>query len=67
MIALEILKLAQQRIELGVGDFRRGVDVIALFVMADLSAELFDAGRGIHGGDESETGTTDLRLELELI
>ena len=49
VIALEILELAQQRIELGVGDLRRGVDVIALFVMADLLAELVDAGRGIHG------------------
>src|SRR5688500_14982447 len=37
VIALEILELAQQRIELGVGDFRRGLDVIALFVMANLS------------------------------
>ncbi len=48
VIALEILELAQQRIELGVGDLRRGVDVVALFVMADLSAELVYAGGGIH-------------------
>ncbi len=50
MIALEVLELAQQRIELGVGDLRRGLDVVALFVMADLLAELVDAGRWIHGG-----------------
>ncbi len=49
MIALEILQLAQERVELGVGDLRVLVDVVALFVMADLLAKLFDAGGGIHG------------------
>jgi hypothetical protein len=48
MIALEILQLAQQRIIFGVGDFRRGLDVITFFVMADELAELFDASGRIH-------------------
>ena len=39
MIALEVLQLAQQRVELGVGDLRGRIDVVALFVMADLLAE----------------------------
>jgi hypothetical protein len=40
--SLEGLQLAQQRVELGVGDLRRIVNVVELFVMADAFAERSD-------------------------
>ncbi len=52
MISLEILELVQERVELGVGDRRVLVDVVALFEMTDLLAKLFDAGCGIQGESE---------------
>ena len=39
MVALERLQLLQQGVELGVGDLGVVVDVVALFVVADLLAE----------------------------
>ena len=48
MLALEGLELLHQRIERIVGDFRIVVNVVALFVMPDLIAELLDAGGGVH-------------------
>jgi hypothetical protein len=48
VIALEPLELVHELVELGVANLRSGVDVVAVFVMADLSTKLFDAGRGIH-------------------
>ncbi len=47
MIALEVLELVEERVELGIGDFRVLVNVVALFEMADLSTELFYPGCGI--------------------
>jgi len=48
VIALEPLELVHELVELGIANLRSGVDVVAVFVMADLSTKLFDAGRGIH-------------------
>ena len=48
MRGFERLQLAHQRVELGVGDFGRGVDVVELFVTADFPAELLDAFGGSH-------------------
>ena len=47
MLRLEPLELVQQPIELLVGDLRVVVDVVALFVVADVVAKLSDAGEGI--------------------
>jgi hypothetical protein len=49
VIALERLELFQQRIELGVGDLRRLMNVILIFVMPDQFAQFDDAGGGIQG------------------
>ena len=48
MLGFEPLELVQQRVELLVGDLGIVVDVVALFVMADRVAQLFEAffGRG---------------------
>jgi hypothetical protein len=49
VLRLEPLELAHQRVELGVGDLRIAQDVVALFVVADLTAELVDAFGRSHG------------------
>jgi len=49
MVSLEILQFVQERVELGVGDRRVLVDVVAFFEMTDLLAKLFDAGGGVQG------------------
>ena len=51
VIALERLELVDQRVERVVGDFRVVVDVVALFVVTNLAAELVDAGQGSMGVD----------------
>src|SRR4029453_18794541 len=49
MLGLERLELVHQGVELGVGDLRRRLNVIELFVVADLPSEGFDAISGGHG------------------
>ena len=49
MFRLEPFELVQQPIEGFVGDLGIVVNVVPLFVMADLGAELLDSGQGIHG------------------
>ena len=49
VLGLELLEIVQQAIELAVGDFGSGVDVVALFVMADGVAKRFEALFGFHG------------------
>ena len=43
MFRLEPFQLVKQTVEFLVGDLRVGVDVVALFVVANPVAELFDA------------------------
>ncbi len=43
MRRLEVRQLTHERVELGVGDLRRAVDVIQLLVMANQAAELLKA------------------------
>ena len=50
MVALERLQLFQQRVELGVGDFRILENVIAFFMMTNQIAKLGNASCGIHDG-----------------
>ena len=57
MLRLERLELVHQRVELGVDDLRRGVDVIELFVAANLAAELLDSFGGRHQTSRSLRGT----------
>ena len=44
MLRFELAQLAQQRVEFGVRKFGRGVDVVELFVPANLGAKMVDAG-----------------------
>ena len=48
MRVFERFELVHQRVELGVGDLRVVVNVVALFVMANEGTELVDALRGCH-------------------
>src|SRR5688572_27362649 len=57
MLGFEPLQLVQQPIELGVGDLRGVVNVIAFFVVPDLLAELLNAVERIgHSGVISDRG-----------
>ena len=58
MLGLELLELVQQRVELGVGDLGVGVDVVALFVMADRVAKL---ARSRSAGVMSRAGRGSVR------
>ena len=49
MLPLESLKLPHERVELGIGNLRVLMDVVALFVMADLLAKFVQAGCRVHG------------------
>jgi hypothetical protein len=51
MLTLEAYELLHQRVELAVGDLGRVQDVVALFVVPDLAAELFDPFGGSHVAD----------------
>jgi hypothetical protein len=48
MLRFELFELVKEPIEMLVRDFRRVVDVVQLFVAADVFAELVDAGERIH-------------------
>ena len=48
MRRLELLEFVQQTVELLVGDLRRGENVVAVLVVADLLAELLKAGENVH-------------------
>jgi hypothetical protein len=48
MLRLEADELLHQGVELAVGDLRSVQDVVALFVVPDLAAELFDPFGGSH-------------------
>ncbi len=55
MLGLERLEPTHQRIECLVGDLRRGVDVVQLFVAADFLTELFDLFGGCHTNSATES------------
>ena len=55
MRVLERLQLGEQRVELGVGDLGIVVAVVALFVVADLSAEFGDALGRRHDTDRADS------------
>ena len=50
MRGFQAFELVEEFVELGVGDFRIGVDVVALFVMANRLAKLLDALFGRRAG-----------------
>jgi hypothetical protein len=56
MIALEILKLVNERIELGVGKFGVLMNVVPLFEVTDLAAKLCYTGCWIQGAGGTESG-----------
>jgi hypothetical protein len=51
MFTLEADELLHQGVKFAVGYFRRAQDVVALFVVPDLAAELFDPFGGSHVAD----------------
>ena len=53
VFALETLELAHELVELGIADLWSGVDVVAVFVMADLPSKLVYAAGGIHSSTRS--------------
>jgi len=54
VVALEVLELLKECVELGVGDLWCGIDVVALFVVADLSTKFCYTGERIHGTKSRE-------------
>jgi hypothetical protein len=48
MRGFELLQLAHQRVEFSIGDFRRSLDVVELFVSADFGSEFGDAFGWVH-------------------
>jgi hypothetical protein len=48
VLRLELLQLRHQRVELGVGDFRRAQYVVALFVVPNEGPKFLDSLGGIH-------------------
>ena len=52
VFGFERFQFLQQRVELVVGDFRIVVDVVALFVVANLFAKVLEPGGGSMTGSE---------------
>jgi len=59
MPLLEVLELAKKPIVLGVADFGRVEDVVAVVVMVDLVAKIFDA---LNHGPRDGVGHGSFRL-----
>jgi hypothetical protein len=57
MLGLEVLQFVEQPVELFVRNFRVALNVVALFVVADQVAELFDAPGRVPLGHRSRDST----------
>ena len=59
MVALEGLQLFQERIELGVGNFRGLIDVVQIFVTPNQFTKLENSSGRIHSGTNNQQLTTN--------